>query len=156
MIDSMSLIKADSIGRAAMSARRAKADVTAITGSSTDPGRSAWKVDRNIRTPIIWVELGGSRLTSNNVTRVDLYEAVYQKGGLSRSQSSALVELVLKEITETLAKGETVKLSSFGSFLVRKKKQRVGRNPKTGTEATISPRRVVVFKPSLILKQRIN
>jgi len=122
----------------------------------TDPGRSVWTVDRNTWTPIIWVQLGGSRLTSNNVTRVDLYGAVHQKVGLSRSQSSALVELVLKEITDTLAKGETVKLSSFGSFLVRKKKQRVGRNPKTGTEATISPRRVVVFKPSLILKQRIN
>ena len=95
-------------------------------------------------------------MTSNNVTRVDLYEAVYQKVGLSRSQSLALVELVLKEITDTLAKGQTVKLSSFGSFLVRKKKQRLGRNPKAGIEATISPRRVVVFKPSLILKQRIN
>jgi integration host factor subunit alpha len=95
-------------------------------------------------------------MTGKNVTRVDLYEAVYQTVGLSRSESLAMVELVLNEITDTLAKGETVKLSSFGSFIVRKKKQRVGRNPKTGTEATISPRRVVVFKPSAILKQQIN
>ena len=65
-------------------------------------------------------------------------------------------ELVLKEITDCLEKGETVKLSSFGSFMVRKKGQRIGRNPKTGTEVPISPRRVMVFKPSAILKQRIN
>jgi integration host factor subunit alpha len=93
---------------------------------------------------------------TSNVTRVDLYEAVYQKVGLSRSESLAMVELVLKEITDSLEKGETVKLSSFGSFIVRKKKQRIGRNPKTGIEATISPRRIVVFKPSAILKQQIN
>ena len=108
-------------------------------------------VDRNTRTR----ELGGSRLTSN-VTRVDLYDAVHQKVGLSRFQSLAMVELVLKEIATSLERGETVKLSSFGSFLVRKKKQRVGRNPKTGTEVPISPRRVIVFRPSAILKQQIN
>ena len=95
-------------------------------------------------------------MTSTTVTRVDLYDAVYQKVGLSRFQSLATVELVLKEITASLERDETVKLSSFGSFVVRKKKQRVGRNPKTGAEATISPRRVVVFKPSAILKQQIN
>jgi integration host factor subunit alpha len=95
-------------------------------------------------------------MTSRNVTRVDLYEAVYREVGLSRSESLAMVELVLKEITDSLEKGETVKLSSFGSFIVRKKKQRIGRNPKTGTEATISPRRIVVFKSSAILKQQIN
>jgi len=113
-------------------------------------------VDGNTRPPIIRIELGEQPVTSNNVTRVDLYEAVYQKAGLSRSGSLALVELVLKEITDTLAKGETVKLSSFGSFLVRRKKQRLGRNPKTGIEAPISPRRVIVFKASAILKQQIN
>ena len=94
--------------------------------------------------------------TGKTVTRVDLCEAVYQKVGLSRTESSAFVELVLKEITDCLEKGETVKLSSFGSFMVRKKGQRIGRNPKTGTEVPISPRRVMVFKPSAILKQRIN
>jgi integration host factor subunit alpha len=95
-------------------------------------------------------------MTGKNVTRVDLSAAVYEKAKLSRSESSALVDLVLDEIANTLAKGETVKLSSFGSFIVRKKNQRIGRNPRTGTEAPISPRRVVVFKPSAILKQQIN
>jgi len=98
----------------------------------------------------------GWAMTGKTVTRADLCEAVYQKVGLSRTESSALVELVLKEITDCLERGETVKLSSFGSFVVRKKGQRIGRNPKTGTEVPISPRRVMVFKPSAILKQRIN
>ena len=90
------------------------------------------------------------------ITRVDLCDAVYRKVGLSRAESSAFVELVLKEITDCLEKGETVKLSSFGSFVVRKKGLRIGRNPKTGTEVPISPRRVLVFKPSALLKQQIN
>ena len=77
------------------------------------------------------------------------------RGGLSKGrpftpESAALVELVLKEITDCLERGETVKLSSFGSFVVRKKGQRIGRNPKTGKEVPISPRRVMVFKPSAI------
>jgi integration host factor subunit alpha len=95
-------------------------------------------------------------MAGKTITRVDLYAAVYEKVGLSRSESLALVESVLKEITDTLAKGETVKLASFGSFIVRQKGQRIGRNPKTGTEVPISPRRVLVFKPSAILKQQIN
>lgn len=90
------------------------------------------------------------------VTRADLSEAVYQKVGLSRTESSALVESVLSEICDCLANGETVKLSSFGSFIVREKGQRVGRNPKTGIEVPIDPRRVMVFKPSNVLKARIN
>ncbi len=90
------------------------------------------------------------------ITRAELTEAVYQRIGLSRTESSALVELVLREISDCLAKGETVKLSSFGSFLVRDKGERVGRNPKTGIEVPIEPRRVMVFKPSHILKARIN
>jgi integration host factor subunit alpha len=98
----------------------------------------------------------GQAMTGKTVTRADLCEAVYQKVGLSRTESAALVELVLKEITDCLERGETVKLSSFGSFVVRKKGQRIGRNPKTGKEVPISPRRVMVFKPSAILKQRIN
>jgi integration host factor subunit alpha len=99
-------------------------------------------------------------MSGKTVTRADLCEAVYQKVGLSRTESATLVELVLKEITDCLERGETVKLSSFGSFVVRKKGQRIGRNPKTGKktgkEVPISPRRVMVFKPSAILKQRIN
>jgi integration host factor subunit alpha len=76
--------------------------------------------------------------------------------GLSRTESAALVESVLAEVCDCLAKGETVKLSSFGSFIVREKGQRVGRNPKTGIEVPIDPRRVMVFKPSNVLKARIN
>ncbi|MEZ5839903.1 MAG: integration host factor subunit alpha [Hyphomicrobiales bacterium] len=90
------------------------------------------------------------------VTRADLCEAVYQKVGLSRTESAELVEMVLKEISDSLVEGETVKLSSFGSFVVRSKGERVGRNPKTGEEVPISPRRVMVFKPSNVLKQKIN
>ena len=90
------------------------------------------------------------------VTRADLCEAVYQKAGLSRTESSSLVEAVLREISEALSRGETVKLSSFGSFVVRDKGRRVGRNPKTGEEVPIEPRRVMVFKPSNVLKERIN
>lgn len=99
---------------------------------------------------------GGAGMSGKTVTRADLCEVVYQKVGLSRTESAALVELVLKEITDCLERGETVKLSSFGSFVVRKKGQRIGRNPKTGKEVPISPRRVMVFKPSAILKQQIN
>lgn len=95
-------------------------------------------------------------MAGSTVTRADLCEAVYQKVGLSRTESAQLVERVLQEITDCLEKGETVKLSSFGSFIVRAKGQRVGRNPKTGEEVPISPRHVMVFKPSNILKARIN
>ena len=95
-------------------------------------------------------------MSGKTVTRADLCEAVCQKVRVSRTKSATLVELVLKEITDCLERGETVKLSSFGLFVVRKKGQRMGRNPRTGEEAPISPRRVVVFKPSAILKQRIN
>jgi integration host factor subunit alpha len=90
------------------------------------------------------------------VTRVELYDAVYRRVGLSRSESASLVELVLKEITDSVARGETVKLSSFGTFTVRKKGKRMGRNPKTGVAAPIPPRRVVVFKASAVMKQQIN
>ena len=95
-------------------------------------------------------------MTGRTVTRADLSEAVYQKVGLSRTESAALVESVLSEICNCLAKGETVKLSSFGSFVVREKGERIGRNPKTGVEVPIEPRRVMVFKPSNVLKARIN
>lgn len=95
-------------------------------------------------------------MAGRTVTRADLSEAVYQKIGLSRTESAALVELVLDEICDCLVQGETVKLSSFGSFVVRDKGQRVGRNPKTGVEVPIDPRRVMVFKPSNVLKARIN
>ena len=95
-------------------------------------------------------------MTGKTVTRADLCEAVYQTVGLSRTESADLVELVLDEISNRIVTGEAVKLSSFGSFIVRKKGERVGRNPKTGEEVPISPRRVMVFKPSNVLQQRIN
>ncbi len=95
-------------------------------------------------------------MAGRTITRADLSEAVYQKVGLSRTESAALVELVLSQICESLTNGETVKLSSFGSFIVREKGERVGRNPKTGVEVPIEPRRVMVFKPSNVLKGRIN
>ena len=90
------------------------------------------------------------------VTRADLCEAVYKTVGLSRTESAQLVELVIEEICASVERGEPVKLSSFGSFLVRSKTERIGRNPKTGEEVPISPRRVMVFKPSNVLKQKIN
>ncbi len=93
---------------------------------------------------------------SETVTRAQLSEAVYQEVGLSRNESADLVESVLNEITDALARGETVKISSFGSFGVRQKGERVGRNPKTGEEVPISPRRVLVFRASHVLKDRIN
>lgn len=93
---------------------------------------------------------------ARTITRADLCETVYQRIGLSRAESSSLVEMVLGEITDALERGEAVKLSSFGSFVVRSKGERVGRNPKTGEEVPITPRRVMVFKPSNVLKSRIN
>ncbi len=94
-------------------------------------------------------------MASKTLTRADLCEAVYQKVGLSRTESSELVETVLEEICTSVVKGDSVKLSSFGSFLVRSKNERIGRNPKTGEEVSISPRRVMVFKPSNVLKQAV-
>jgi integration host factor subunit alpha len=90
------------------------------------------------------------------VTRAKLSEAVYQEVGLSRKESDDLVELVLKEIADTLARGENVKISSFGSFFVRTKGKRIGRNPKTLEEVPISRRKVVVFRASHVLKDRVN
>ncbi len=95
--------------------------------------------------------MGGKTLT-----RADLADAVVRNVGLPRNESQDLVELVLKEISTSLANGDNVKLSSFGSFGIRQKSERVGRNPKTGEEVPITPRRVLVFRPSNIMKDRIN
>ncbi|MGB7432084.1 MAG: integration host factor subunit alpha [Ahrensia sp.] len=92
---------------------------------------------------------------NSTLTRADLAEAVYLKVGLSRAESAALVEMVIDEICDAVVRGETVKLSSFATFHVREKAERIGRNPKTGEEVPISPRRVVSFKASNILKQRV-
>ena len=95
-------------------------------------------------------------MSAKTVTRAHLSEAVYQEVGLSRNESAELVESVLDEIASSLVKGDSVKVSSFGSFQVRQKGGRVGRNPKTGEEVPIQPRRVLVFRASHVLKERIN
>ena len=95
-------------------------------------------------------------MAEETVTRAQLSEAVYQEVGLSRNESADLVESILREISDALVRGETVKISSFGSFFVRQKGERVGRNPKTGEEVPILPRRVLVFRASHVLKNRIN
>ena len=92
----------------------------------------------------------------NTLTRAHLSEAVYHEVGLSRGESAKLVESVLETVTAKLSNGESVKISSFGSFLVREKAERVGRNPKTGEEVPIRPRRVVVFRASQVLKKRVK
>jgi integration host factor subunit alpha len=95
-------------------------------------------------------------MAGETVTRARLSEAVYQEVGLSRNESAELVESVIAEISSALERGEIVKISSFGSFAVRHKGQRIGRNPKTGEEVPISPRRVLVFRASHALKDQIN
>jgi len=96
------------------------------------------------------------RTAQRTVTRADLAESVYRCVGLSRKESAILVQSVLDELADALIGGESVKLSSFGRFLVRAKSERIGRNPKTGIEVPITQRRVMVFKPSNVLKARIN
>ncbi len=95
-------------------------------------------------------------MSERTITRADLAEAVYAQVGLSRNESASLVEIVLDEIADTLIKGDNVKISSFGSFSIRQKGERVGRNPKTGVEVPILPRRVLVFRASHVLKDSIN
>lgn len=92
----------------------------------------------------------------DTVTRADLSEAVYREIGLSRTESGRLVENVVDHITEALLKGETVKLAGFGTFSVRDKKERIGRNPKTGKAVPITSRRVLIFKPSAVLRDRVD
>jgi integration host factor subunit alpha len=95
-------------------------------------------------------------LSDKTLTRADLVEAVVENVGLPRHEAAELVETVLQELSSTLARGEPVKLSSFGSFGIREKRQRIGRNPKTGQEVPITPRRVLVFRASNIMKKRID
>jgi len=86
---------------------------------------------------------------------MDLSEAVFREVGLSRNESAQLVETVLDEMSDALVRGETVKISSFGTFSIRSKAARIGRNPKTGQEVPISPRRVLTFRPSHLMKDRV-
>ena len=95
-------------------------------------------------------------MSGNTLTRAQLSEAVYKEVGLSRNESADLVESILNEISGALILGQSVKISSFGTFKVNKKKKRIGRNPKTKIETMISSRKVIKFKPSIDLKNKIN
>jgi integration host factor subunit alpha len=95
-------------------------------------------------------------VSEKTLTRMELSEAVFRTVGLSRNESADLVESVLNHISDALVRGETVKISSFGTFSVRAKTARIGRNPKTGEEVPIEPRRVLTFRPSHIMKDRVD
>jgi integration host factor subunit alpha len=95
-------------------------------------------------------------MANSTLTRIHLSEAVFNEVGLSRYESSQLVESVLEHISTALVKDEEVKISSFGTFSTRTKRPRVGRNPKTGAEAEITGRRVITFRPSQLMKDRVN
>ena len=94
-------------------------------------------------------------MTGKTLTRADLAEAVYNEVGLSRNESAEFVESVLDEVCDRLVDGESVKISSFGVFSLRDKAARIGRNPKSGEEKVITPRRVLTFRPSHVLKDKI-
>ena len=95
-------------------------------------------------------------MSEKTLTRMDLSESVFREMGLSRNESADLVESVLAKISASLVAGEQVKISSFGTFSIRQKNARVGRNPKTGEEAPIPPRRVLTFRPSHLMKDRVS
>lgn len=113
-------------------------------------------IDSLIQTAQSVTKPGGDfGMSEKTLTRMDLSEAVFREVGLSRNESAALVESVLQHMSDALVEGETVKISSFGTFAVRSKSARVGRNPKTGDEVPISPRRVLTFRPSHLMKDRV-
>lgn len=95
-------------------------------------------------------------ISHSTMTKADIVERVYQKIGFSKKEASELVELVFGSLKSTLCKGDKVKISGFGNFVVRKKKERVGRNPQTGDQIKISARRVLTFRPSQVLKAMLN
>lgn len=95
-------------------------------------------------------------MSIGTVTRADLAEALYKEIGLSRTESAALVEAVIDQIIEALVSGDNVKLAGFGTFSLRDKNERIGRNPKTGQEVPITPRRVLTFKPSQVMRERVD
>ena len=95
-------------------------------------------------------------MSEKTLTRMDLSDSVFREVGLSRNESADLVESVLEKISASLVAGEQVKISSFGTFSIRQKNARVGRNPKTGEEAPIPPRRVLTFRPSHLMKDRVS
>lgn len=95
-------------------------------------------------------------MSESTLTRMDLSEAVFREVGLSRNESADLVETVLEHVSDALVSGESVKISSFGTFSIRSKNERIGRNPKTGEEVPIAPRRVLTFRPSHLMKDRVD
>jgi integration host factor subunit alpha len=108
------------------------------------------------KPPPLWLlETKGMVMGEKTLTRMDLSEAVFREVGLSRNESAQLVESVLEHLSDALVRGEQVKISSFGTFSVRDKSARIGRNPKTGEEVPINPRRVLTFRPSHLMKDRV-
>jgi len=100
--------------------------------------------------------MGGQNLGRSTMTKADIVEKVYQKIGFSKKEASELVELVFTSLKDVLTKGDKVKISGFGNFVVREKNERVGRNPQTGEQIKISARRVLTFRPSQVLKAMLN
>lgn len=100
--------------------------------------------------------MGAQNIGKSTMTKADIVEKVYQKIGFSKKEASELVELVFGALKTELQRGEKVKISGFGNFVVREKKPRVGRNPQTGEQITISARRVLTFRPSQVLKGILN
>lgn len=94
-------------------------------------------------------------MSDKTLTRMDLAEAVHEEVGLSRNESADLVETVLQHVSDALVRGQSVKISSFGTFSIREKSERIGRNPKTGEEVPIRPRRVLSFRPSHLMRDRV-
>lgn len=100
--------------------------------------------------------MGGQNLGNSTVTKADIVEKVYEKIGFSKKESSELVELVFNLMKDTLHNSEKIKISGFGNFIVRQKAERIGRNPQTGGQITISARKVLTFRPSQVLKAIVN
>lgn len=113
------------------------------------------EIDSEILSALMSCNKKGDIMTETTLTRMDLSEAVFREVGLSRNDSAELVESVLAHMSDALVRGEQVKISSFGTFSVREKSARVGRNPKTGEEVPINPRRVLTFRPSHLMKDRV-
>ena len=121
------------------------------------PALQAIDIDSKMTLPLWLVKMrwGDVSVSDKTLTRMDLSEAIFREVGLSRNDSSQLVESVLQHMSDALVAGEQVKISSFGTFSVREKSARVGRNPKTGEEVPINPRRVLTFRPSHLMKERV-
>ena len=119
------------------------------------PATQAVDIDSENAPPLWWLKIQGENMAEKTLTRMDLSEAVFREVGLSRNESAQLVESVLDHLSDALVRGEQVKISSFGTFSVRDKSARVGRNPNTGEEVPINPRRVLTFRPSHLMKDRV-